>query len=420
MSIFRYAKGYLRIRVIGYSPERFLNACSHRGIYLWDITPVDNAYEMYVSVSGFRRLKPVIRKTRTKVVIIERLGLPFYIFRYRKRKTFFIGMILGIALIYLLSLFIWDIDIRGNRKYTDEALLSFLKDHEVRHGMWEASVDCGRIVKDIRKEYDEIIWVSASIEGCRLIIQIKENEDSRDVEETKNGTEAENATGEDLVSDYEGTVREIIVRRGIPLVKEGDKIEVGDILVTGAVPVVDDSGMTTGYQLQKADADIRVQVSLEYEQSHPLTYLEKNYEGLGKKEVYLRIGDTVFSFGSHKTKKKNWDSIREEKVFRLGDSFYFPISWGIQSVRPYQEKQKPYSSKELQNLLSKDFYQKMESLEKKGVEIIENDVKIYTGSTKATVKGTLSVVMNVGVSHPTDLTGVEQKNAVEEVPDGND
>ncbi|MFQ9493244.1 MAG: sporulation protein YqfD [Dorea longicatena] len=32
-----YLKGYVRIRVSGYSPERFLNACRYKNIYIWDL-----------------------------------------------------------------------------------------------------------------------------------------------------------------------------------------------------------------------------------------------------------------------------------------------------------------------------------------------------------------------------------------------
>lgn len=72
-----YLKGYVRIRVSGYSPERFLNACRYKNIYIWDLKRVCGAYEMNLSVSGFRRLKEIIRKTGTKVCIIRRSGLPF-------------------------------------------------------------------------------------------------------------------------------------------------------------------------------------------------------------------------------------------------------------------------------------------------------------------------------------------------------
>ena len=53
LSIIRYIKGYLRIKIIGYSPERFLNLCRHHHIYLWGLTPRMHDYEMFISISGF-------------------------------------------------------------------------------------------------------------------------------------------------------------------------------------------------------------------------------------------------------------------------------------------------------------------------------------------------------------------------------
>ena len=35
--------GYLRIRVEGYSPERFLNLCCYHGIFLWNLRPAKGA-----------------------------------------------------------------------------------------------------------------------------------------------------------------------------------------------------------------------------------------------------------------------------------------------------------------------------------------------------------------------------------------
>ena len=78
LSMIRYIKGYVQIRVIGYSAERFLNACSHRGIYIWGLRPSNGAYEMYMSVDGFRKLKPIIKKTGTRVAVVRRFGLHFF------------------------------------------------------------------------------------------------------------------------------------------------------------------------------------------------------------------------------------------------------------------------------------------------------------------------------------------------------
>ena len=39
-------------------------------------------------------------------------------------------------------------------------------------GMQKKNVDCQGIVKALRKEYNDIVWVSASLDGSRLKIQI--------------------------------------------------------------------------------------------------------------------------------------------------------------------------------------------------------------------------------------------------------
>ena len=57
-SLFRYLKGYVKIRITGYSPERFLNMCCFHGIRIWELKSVGNAYEMYISLAGFRKLRP--------------------------------------------------------------------------------------------------------------------------------------------------------------------------------------------------------------------------------------------------------------------------------------------------------------------------------------------------------------------------
>ena len=83
------------------------------------------------------------------------------------------GALLCLCLIELFSGFLWNIEIQGNLSYTDEELLEFLKSTDVQNGMLVKDIDCGQIVKDIRRQYNNIIWVSASIEGTQLLVQVK-------------------------------------------------------------------------------------------------------------------------------------------------------------------------------------------------------------------------------------------------------
>lgn len=416
--VLQYIRGYLRIRITGYSAERFLNACRHRGIQLWDMCSVHDSYEMNISIRGFRKVKPIVKKTGVKIVIIERKGLPFFLYRYRKRKLFFVGAGVFFLLIYSLSTFVWSIDIRGNLTRTDETLLEFLNTKKVRNGMRLSEVDCSRIVKDIRKEYDDIIWVSASIEGTRLIIRIKENQD---VIQADAKEEEKDVKPTDIVADMDCIITSIVTRKGIAQIEEGASIKSGDILVSGQVPVNNDAGETVGYRYQESDADIYGQTTISYEDKQslvfeekiPVTYGEKGTEKAEKYECFLRIGDLRIGFGDVKNEYEHFEQYSSEKQIKLFDNFYLPISYGEKRAVSYNLKEKKYKKKELQSILSKRFNQYCEDLEKKGVEIIRNDVKIYTGSKEAEAKGTLTVIRPVGTnkaSQPIEIPKSAEEN----------
>lgn len=408
ISIIRYLKGYLRIRITGYSPERFLNLCSHHQIYLWDLTPSSHSYEMYISVKGFRKLKPIVRKTKTKVIITDRYGFPFFLHKYRRRKMFFAGAFLSIGLIYFMSLFIWNIHIEGNYTRTDENILEFLETQNVEHGMKKSEVDCDRIVKDIRKQYNDIIWVSASIQGTRLIIQVKENEDTFTGEEEKESKEPC-----DIIADKDGVITSIITRNGVPQVESGSEVKKGDLLVSGRVEVKNDAGEVINYQYQASDADIFAQTTLEYEDEMPLTYNLKEYSGTEKCLYYLKLGKYTFSLGSLKNNYKHSERSTKETQLRIGESFYLPVTVGVTRIRHYIPKEKSYTKKELQQQLTDDFQRFCKDLEKKGVQILENDVKIYTGQKSAFAKGSLRLIEPVGKDTPTEITEIAPKEDTE-------
>ena len=54
--ILRYIKGYVRIRITGYSPERFLNLCKYRKIPVWGLLPGRNFYDMNITIAGMKKL----------------------------------------------------------------------------------------------------------------------------------------------------------------------------------------------------------------------------------------------------------------------------------------------------------------------------------------------------------------------------
>ena len=223
-----------------------------------------------------------------------------------------------------MSLFIWEIDITGNRRYTDEALEEFLADYKIRPGILISSVDCTDIATLLRKSHDRIIWVSVSVDGSTLNVRVRENEDSGD-----EGTDyaVMQQDGNDLVAERSGIIESMIVRKGIPLVKKGDTVEKGQILVSGAVPVVGDDGETTGYQYQKADADIRARTILEYEDTENVQYPEKIYYDFQQAEPYLQIGNLYLNSGKSDKISDQAEIYTLKRTFLLENIFDSCTDW---------------------------------------------------------------------------------------------
>ena len=127
--------GYVEILVQGENPERFLNLCKNRKIYMEKIRYTDDdRLTAQIRAADFRRLGPIRRKTGVHIRIIQKRGMPFFFFRNRKRKAFFAGLLLAGVLIFVMTGRIWNIHIEGNVRNSTETILDFLKEQGVSHG----------------------------------------------------------------------------------------------------------------------------------------------------------------------------------------------------------------------------------------------------------------------------------------------
>ena len=68
-----------------------MNLCSNKGILLWDIVREGDVYYMNITLKGFWEIRPIAKKTGTRVAILERYGLPFFLPGLLKRKMFVLG-----------------------------------------------------------------------------------------------------------------------------------------------------------------------------------------------------------------------------------------------------------------------------------------------------------------------------------------
>lgn len=405
IGILKFLRGYVQIKVWGFSPERFLNLCGNKNILLWDIKKEGDIYFMCISLSGFRQLKGIARKTKSRVVILKRCGLPFLLPSLLARKMFVIGLLAACLFWFWSSLYVWDISLEGNFHITEDVFLDFLEEKGVFVGVKRDNIDIEQLEKEIRREFKDITWTSAKLSGTNLQISIKENDVLlAPMQETESA---------DLYAEKDGVVVSMIVRSGVPQVKIGDRIEMGTLLVSGKVPVYNEDATVRKYQYTRADADIYVERMQAVYEVLPFDYIKKVYTGREQQKYYIEIGQKRYFWGKE-VEFINYDVITTKKEINLLKGLKLPISFGTYTYREYQNTECSYSLQEAENLLKEKYSIFLSGLEEKGVQIIEKNVKIDTSSGIWVLTGEIKVRERIGAEVPIEENLIE---GTEKIPD---
>ncbi len=390
--------GYVRIQITGSGQERFFNLCSYRQIFPSNVIYRDGTCICEILLKDYWNIKSLVKKTGIKVRLLDKCGLPFFVYRYKKRGALVAGLFLAVVFLYVMSLHIWSIDFQGNTYYSDEVLMSFLESIGIKNGMKSSRILCDDVESAMRIAFDEITWVSVEIDGTLLRVNLKENLNTQTIPEKSTETR-------DLVSDYDGVVLSIITRTGTPKVKAGDVVTKGQVLVSGVIELHDDAQMVTGNRVVYADADIYVQTEYEMDmriaQSYEVDQVVHENKGLyisilGRDQTFL----LPVSFDYPVRKETD---ITQLKLF---ENFYLPVFVGSVDIQYYDTVTCFYEEEEFLNHCQEILNEELANLEKKGVEIMENHVIIQSDDLCAYLRGTLTLKVQAGVSAPVTMPEV--------------
>lgn len=368
----QYLRGYVTIKVWGYSVERLLNLCGNHDILVWDIKDHGDYHTMRISINGFFSLKPLLKKTGTRVAVLRRYGLPFFMSKMYARKIFVAGLLCCILFWSLASRFIWDIRIEGNLSLTEDVLLDYLEERGIHAAMKKSDLQIEPLEQALREDYELITWTSARLKGTTLLISIKEN----DMPVYEADEEKENDRGMDLTAAKDGVVTYIITRKGVPLVTRGQSVKAGDVLVSGAIPVYNEDTTVRRYQFVEADADITLRYGQNFSLEETVAYEEKLYTGKTIGIPVLGIGERALSFRFLRIPYDYYDISEEKNQVRLLDHLYLPFFYGKRTVQEYEIAIKKHTDEEMKQLLQERWGKIIKTLDEKGVQIARKNVTI--------------------------------------------
>ena len=389
LKLWNYFRGYVIITIEGYFLEKFINICIHRQIYLWDIKRHGSRkMTLKISIKGFKLLRPIALKTKCRVRISKRVGLPFIKNRYKKRKTFLVGAVACVVLFYVMTSFIWSIEIVGNEKINSSFILDKLSESGVKQGVLKYKIDTKKVVNDLMLKIDKLGWVGVSIKGTKLKVQVDERiMPPKLVEKDKPC---------DIVAKKDGIIKSVISKAGFDLVKPGDTVVEGQILVTGKVPGKDETSDVT---LLHAISTVKARTW--YEGVSPVITKPTVKERTGNKinKYALGLFGKRFNLSWRKVSYSNYDKIEVKKVLSFGEDLVLPFEFIDDIYYETQEAVRELSDKEAEDIASGKAYDIAKENIPEDAEIIKKDVKILTNDdgTKS-VKVIIECIEDIGIS----------------------
>ncbi len=385
----------IRICVSGSETERFFNMASFHGLILYHVCRTSDGMEASVKAKDMKRLCSLRAKTGVSIHILEKRGPYFLWKKTRKRRVGLVCGVLSFVALYVMSLFVWDIDFAGNVRYTDSYLLSFVKKEGFCPGMRISDVVCDSLEKRLRNEFDDITWVSARLEGTRLVVEIEENNTAT--------VKVQEEAPCSIRASKSGTIMQMVTRRGTPLVKKGDEVAAGDVLVSGYIPIYNDSQEIIAYEQTNASADVWIDYEETVEMKIPRSQMVRHYTservlpGLilfghrfclpGSLPIVRANSNETSNSGSANAPQENelqpkelnasqQELYIEQHQWKLFDNFYLPFYSEKYRLFSYETAQISYNDEQLKEQANQKYLEFIVQLEKLGVEIIENNVTI--------------------------------------------
>ena len=252
-------------------------------------------------------------------------GLPVRCAQLLCRPGLIVGLLLAICLTVAARLFIWSVEVTGNEQIGTEELEEMLSAAGLASGSFIPTLDGDGIAVAVRQGDRRISYVTVNVSGTVAQVQIRES-----VERTDPPT-----TPADLIATRDGVVTLPLAFSGECLVRSGDVVRAGQVLVSGVI-----ESEKHGPRLTRATGQVLARTSYTYRVFVPLNYEEKVYtEGCGRELTLHFFGFHGIFFKTTGNIAMECDIIKNKEQWTLASGRVLPV--GITTVRTLGYEMRP-------------------------------------------------------------------------------
>ena len=137
------------------------------------------------------------------------------------------GAVAFFGVLYVLSLYVWDVEIHGVETLTEEQVQNVMEDIGVRPGVLKSEIRAKLMEQQAMAALPELSWIAINQQGSVVEVELKERDVPPDMVPEDQPC--------NMVSSSSGQVVRLEVYAGTPAVKAGDAVLKGQLLINGVV-----------------------------------------------------------------------------------------------------------------------------------------------------------------------------------------
>lgn len=321
--LIRFLQGWVRLRVTGASPERFLNALAAEEIALWSPECEDELHlRLCVTRKELARAEKLATRCFCTIEVTEKRGLPFHLQSALRRPLLTFGALLSVAALFYLQSFVWVIEVEGTQSLHPQQVLEALEELDIGFGSRGADIDSQMTKNRMLNLLPQLSWLAANRTGGRLQILLTER---------RTNGEAEKKSGvANIVAARDGVLTEVSVFEGMKVCAKGDTVRAGQVLISG----FEDNGLFL--RAVRADGEIYARTWHSGTVIMPSAERKKSYTGRQWKQTTLVLGrKRINLYGNSRISEGSCDKMVEVKALTLPKGYTLPISVELATYREY-------------------------------------------------------------------------------------
>lgn len=383
MDLWRSLNGMMTVEILSADTGGVLAELHRKGITLEHVQFLDElTLRFYIRRQDLRSVRQLTDRRGEELKIIEHRGF------YWKFRTFICRPVLvsGFALLLLLTAFLpsrlYFFRVNGNRSVPSNRILELAADSGISFGTSRRSVRSEKVKNTLLQAIPELEWVGINTSGCVATISVRERQTGAQIPNTKGVSS--------IVATREGVVENITVTSGSAVVKTGQAVKAGQVLISGYT----DCGISI--RASRANGEIYARTQREISFVVPQNSSKRGEQVSQIKKYGIIIGKNRINFYQDSgILDTSCVKMYEENYITLPGGFRLPIAFVTETCTYYEESTPTAALEEEKDNLSRTAESYLRSQMIAG-EILEKREVFVTEGGVFQIKGAYGCLEMIG------------------------